>query len=123
MRIRQRKKLKILLAASANSGIVGTVENAQVALGIDEYDCFSAALNCLHEIKLQVIGLACARSTRYQHVAFEIVDRQENWSFLATADGMNDRHAARVARLTLASNERLTVTFSREHFVRMLRIP
>ncbi len=61
MRMGQRKELKILLTAGANSGIVGAVENAQVALGVDEYDCFSAALNCLHEIKLKVVRLARPR--------------------------------------------------------------
>src|SRR5438552_3494070 len=83
----------------------------------------SPARNCLHEIKLQVVGLCCSRSTRYQHVAFEIADREEVGRFLTTANGMNGRYTARVARLTLGSNEPLTVTFSREHFVRMSRIP
>src|SRR5205807_2008083 len=86
MRIGQRKELKILLTAGANSGVVGAVENAQVALGVDEYDCFSPALNRLHKVKLQVVRLAGTSCSRNQHVAFEIVDRQENWSFLATAD-------------------------------------
>src|SRR5438094_116009 len=123
MRIRQRKELKILLAASANSGIVGAVENAQVALGVDEYDCLSPALNCLHEIKLQVVSLACARSTRYQHVAFEIADREEDRRFLTTANGMKGRYAARVARLPLGSDQRLTVAFRRNYLVRVLRVP
>ena len=35
---RQGKELKVLLAASANSGIVGAVENAQVALGINDQE-------------------------------------------------------------------------------------
>ncbi len=45
------------------------------------------------------MSLSGARRTRYQHVAFEIAERQKNWSLLATADSMNDRYAARVARL------------------------
>ncbi len=102
---------------------MGTVEDAWVALGIDEYDRFRAALNGLHKVKLQVVRLAGTSCSRNQHVAFEIAERQENGGFLATADSVNDRYAARVARLTLGFSKRLTVTFSREHFVGVLRIP
>ena len=100
----QRKELKISLAACTNGGIVSAVENAQVALGADEYDRFRAALDRLHQVNLQVMSLAGARRTRYQHVPFEIVERQENRSFLTTANSVKGRHTTGIAGLTLPSD-------------------
>jgi len=101
---RQRKELKIFLAACTNGGIVSAVENAQVAFGINEYDCFRAALNRLHQVKLEVMSLAGARRTLYLHVTFEIAERQENRSFLTTANSVNSRHTTGIAGLTLPSD-------------------
>ena len=48
------------------------MQNLQITLGVDENDGFIASFYRLHEIELKVVGLACARRSRNEHVTFQI---------------------------------------------------
>src|SRR5581483_661942 len=96
-RERKGKEYEVLFAPGPNGSIVSTVQDRQVSLGINEDDCLLPALNCLHQIELQVMRLAGASGAGHEHVAFEVAERNENWLFVLKAYRMKNPNSTKIS--------------------------
>src|SRR5215471_10481785 len=99
------------------------MENLQVTLRIDKDYGLVASFNCLYDIELQVVSLACTSRPRDQHVPFEVTQREKDWLFLVAPNRVKSRHAAGIAWPSFAPRNQLALSLGCQYFIGTFRTP
>ena len=74
VRERKREEQKVFFASGPDCCVIGAMEDIQIAFGVDEDDGLIPALYRLHNVELQIVGLACAGRSGDEHVPFKITE-------------------------------------------------
>src|SRR5438105_4034046 len=122
MRKGKREEQEVFFATGPDGCVIGAMQHLQIALGVDEDDGLVTALYGLHNVELQIVGLARASRSGYEHVPFEITEGNKDRLFLLSTDCVKRRHPAKVSRAT-AARCRFTATLNSEHLVCAFGVP